>query len=98
MSNSLDPIRPEQNVGPVPGPNCLQRLPADDMSGKVLMQKEKYNGFVPKLSEPGKNNLDPGQAIMVVFPDTMYTFRDTQGGGIKIDNFFSYLTFVTASS
>ena len=48
---------------------------------KVLMQKEKYNGFDPKLSEPGKNNLDPGQAIMVVFPDTMYTFRDTQGGG-----------------
>ena len=36
---------------------------------------------------------------MVVFPDTMYTFRDTQrGGGGKIDNFFSYLTFVTASS
>ena len=37
---------------------------------------------------------------MVVFPDTMYTFRDTQegGGGIKIDNFSSYLTFVTASS
>ena len=35
--------------------------------------------------------MDPGQAITVVFPDTMYTFRDTQGG-IKIDNFFSYLT------
>ena len=28
-----------------------------------------------------KNNLDPGQAIMAVFPDTMYTFRVTQGGG-----------------
>ena len=24
------------------------------MSGKVLMQKVKYNGFDPKLSEPGK--------------------------------------------
>ena len=24
---------------------------------------------------------------MAVFPDTMYTFRDTQGGG-QIDNFF----------
>ena len=35
---------------------------------------------------------------MVVFPDTMYTFRDTQGGMIKTDSFFSYLTFVTASS
>ena len=54
--------------------------------------------------------MDLGQAIMVVFPDTMYTFRDTRGGGggggvggvggggIKIDIFFSYLTFVTASS
>ena len=36
------------------GPNRLQRLSADDMSGKVLMQKVKYNGFDPKLSEPGK--------------------------------------------
>ena len=43
--------------------------------------------------------MDPGQAIMVVFPDTMYTFRDTQGwgGGFKINNFFSYLNFVTAN-
>ena len=40
------------------------------------------------------NNLDPSQATMVVFPDTMYTLRDTKG--VKIDNFFSYLTFVTA--
>ena len=35
-------------------PNRLQRLSADDMSSKVLMQKVKYNGFDPKLSEPGK--------------------------------------------
>ena len=41
VSNSLDMIRPEQNVSPDLGPNCLQRLSADDMSGKVLMQKEK---------------------------------------------------------
>ena len=34
-----------------------------------------------KLSEHGKNNLDPSQATMVVFHDTMYTFRDTKGGG-----------------
>ena len=54
---------------------------ADDMSGKVLMQKVEYNGFDPELSEPDvKNNLDPGRATMVVFPDTMYTYRDTQGG------------------
>ena len=38
-------IGPEQNVGPDLGPNCLQRLSADDMSGKVLMQKVKYYGF-----------------------------------------------------
>ena len=45
-----------------------------------------------------KNNLDPGQATMVVFPDTMYTFRDTQeGGGSKLIT-FHHLTFVTASS
>ena len=70
------------------------------MSGKVLMQKVKYNGFDPKivsmirkyhnhklqtkLSEPGKINFDPGQATVVVFPDTMYTFRVTQGGGSKL--------------
>ena len=33
--------------------------------------------------------MDPGLATMVVFPDTMYTFRDTQGG-VKIENFFLY--------
>ena len=44
-------------------------LSADDMSG-ILMQKVKYNGFDPELSEPKssdvKNNLDPGLATMVV--------------------------------
>ena len=50
----------------------------------------------PKGSEV-KNNLDSGQATMVVFPDTMYTFRDTQGGS-KFTTFFSYLTFATAFS
>ena len=34
---------------------------------------------------------------MVVFADTMYTFRNTQGRGVKIDNFFSLLTFFTAN-
>ena len=45
------------------------------------MQKVKYNGFNLKLSDPKDpevtNNLNPGQASMVVFP---YTYRDTQGG------------------
>ena len=50
----------------------------------------------PKASEV-KNNLDPGQATVVVFPDTVYTYRDTQGGS-KLTIFFSYLTFVAAGS
>ena len=32
MSNSLDPDQDRQNVGPDLGPNCLQRLSADDKS------------------------------------------------------------------
>ena len=61
MSNSLGPyqvrtecgapIRSGQNVGPDLGQNCLQMLSADDMSD-ILMQKVKYNGFDPELSEP----------------------------------------------
>ena len=43
-----------------------------------------------------KNNLDPGQATIVVFPDSMYTYRDTQGGS-KLTN-SSHSLFVTASS
>ena len=31
VSNSLDPDRRRQNVGPDLGPNCLQSLSADDM-------------------------------------------------------------------
>ena len=45
------PIRSGQNVGPDLGQNCLQMLSADDMSD-ILMQKVKYNGFDPELSEP----------------------------------------------
>ena len=32
MSNSLDPDQARQNVRPDLGPNCLQRLSADDTS------------------------------------------------------------------
>ena len=39
-----------------------------------------------------KNNLDPGRATMVV----VYIYG--YPGRFEIDNFFSYLTFVTASS
>ena len=31
VSNSLDPDMHRQNVGPDLGPNCLQRLSADDV-------------------------------------------------------------------
>ena len=34
MSNSLDPDHDRLNVGPDLGPNCLQRLSADDMKIK----------------------------------------------------------------
>ena len=38
-------------MGPDLGQNYLQMLSADDMSD-ILMQKVKYNGFDPELSEP----------------------------------------------
>ena len=69
------------------------------MSGKVLMQKEKYNGFDPKLSEPGKT--------IWIRVRPLWLFSQTPcihlgiprggGGGFKINNFFSYLNFVTAN-
>ena len=34
MSNSLDPDQARQFVGPDLGPNCLQRLSADDTGGQ----------------------------------------------------------------
>ena len=37
MSNSLDPNQAQHFVGPDLGPNCLQRLSADDM------QVENFN-------------------------------------------------------
>ena len=63
------------------GPNCLQRLSADDMSGKVIMQEVKYNGLTQSCQNPKgsevSNNLDPDQASMVIFTDTVYTYKDT---------------------
>ena len=32
VSNSRDPDQAQQNVGPDQGPNCLQKLPADNNS------------------------------------------------------------------
>ena len=50
----------------------------DRTRGPSVSSQALYNCIPIKNS---KNNLDPGQATMVVFPDTMYTCRDTQGGG-----------------
>ena len=62
------------------------------------MQKVKYNDL-PSYQHPSEviNNLDSDQASIVVFPDIMYTYRDTQGGS-KLKTFSKYLTFVTVSS
>ena len=38
MSNSLDPDQARQFVGPDLGPNCLNRLSADDTSRQRVMQ------------------------------------------------------------
>ena len=40
----------------------------------VLMQKVKYNGLTSSCQKGSKvtNNLDPDQASMVVFPDTIH--------------------------
>ena len=36
MSNSLDPDQAQRIVGPDPGPNCLQKLSADDSRRKLI--------------------------------------------------------------
>ena len=38
MSNGLDPDQDRRSVGPDPGPNCLQRLSADDIIDATSME------------------------------------------------------------
>ena len=49
MSNCLDPDQGQDSVNPDLGPNCLQRLSADDKScgyqGKSFVQVESENVF-----------------------------------------------------
>ena len=45
MSNSLDPDQARHFVGPDLGPNCLQRLSADDIS------KQRANTMSPRQSQ-----------------------------------------------
>ena len=84
-------IRPEQNVETDLGPNCLQRLSADDMSGKVLMQKVKYNGFDPKLSEPGKTIWILVWLLWLFSQTPCIHLGIPKGGGSKLIT-FSYIS------
>ena len=38
MSNRLDPDQAGQNVGPYLGPNCLQRLSAEDTQYEIELK------------------------------------------------------------
>ena len=46
VSNSLDPDQSQCFVGPDLGPNCLQRLSADDLS------RQRVNIFVTEQNHP----------------------------------------------
>ena len=43
MSNSLDPDQARQFIGPDLGPNCLQRLSADDTGRQRIKESMTYN-------------------------------------------------------
>ena len=42
VSNSLDPDQARQFVGPTLGPNCFQRLSADDTSNQCILILDMY--------------------------------------------------------
>ena len=42
VSNGLDPDQDQHSVGPDLGPNCLQRLSADDKKAENLLQIRKH--------------------------------------------------------
>ena len=48
MSNNLDPDKDWRFVGPDLGPNCLQRLSADDTSGQRVKRDCPIVGFKNK--------------------------------------------------
>ena len=45
VSKGLDPDQALRSVGPDLGPNCLQRLSADE---KVTISKDRVNSFLPQ--------------------------------------------------
>ena len=60
MSNSLDLDQDQLSVGPDLGPNCLQRLSADD---NFFLKNSFRNTFIVSKS------LDPDQDQLSVGPD-----------------------------
>ena len=55
MSNSLDPDQARRNVGPGLGPDCLQRLPADDTSRQRV---KRYIQIAVTVENNGNNGVD----------------------------------------
>ena len=58
MSNSLDPIRSGQNVGPDLSPNCLKGLSADD---NVMNRFNAKFQLQLVITSKVSNSLDPYQ-------------------------------------
>ena len=55
MSNSLDPDQARRYVGPGLGPDCLQRLPADDTSRQRV---KRYIQIAVTVENNGNNGVD----------------------------------------
>ena len=56
MSNRLDPDQARQIVGSDLGPNCLQRLSADDISRQIIRAKTGDKG---QNSNPHAKRINP---------------------------------------
>ena len=65
MSNSLDPDQDRQNIGPDLGPNCLQRLLADNKS----------------LQKQGELKMDKTSSVFNIKKIPLSSCADPEGGG-----------------
>ena len=63
MSNSLDPDQDRQYVGPDLGPNCLQRLSADDTRRQRVYKLNLNIINISILCIPMENNLSMSEQI-----------------------------------
>ena len=61
MSNSLDPDQDRHSVGPDLGPNCLQRLSADDTKKGYLCRAEYFYVLHNSVAFKVENSVDPDQ-------------------------------------